>query len=278
VDEVAADQDVGGDRRPDTPACRRRAQVAVGEAFLLDDPTDRLAQPLAALGGLADDVVEPARLPPQPELSEADPAGDVLAGAADEGQLELVDEAGAVGGQVREQPATGDVLWSQKVPAFRGMNILTPVVFGDAVFTSCYQNKSRLYRVARDGNRYTVAEAWNNNAQGYMSTPVVIDGHAYLHLQDQRFTCIDLRTGERSWTSKAFGKYCSLVAQGDRILALDQRGSLLLLRASPKEFELLDEMKVSDEETWAHLAVAGDELYVRELDALAAYRWQAPAK
>lgn len=175
-------------------------------------------------------------------------------------------------------PTTGDVLWSQRVPAFRGMNILTPVVWGDAVFTSTYQNKSWLYTVRRDGDRFTVAEAWNNNAAGYMSTPVVIDGYAYLHLQNQRFTCIELATGKRTWTSPPFGKYCSLVAQGDRILALDQRGTLLLLKANPREFELIDQAKVSDEETWAHLAVVGEDLYVRELNGLAAYRWRLPAK
>jgi len=170
-------------------------------------------------------------------------------------------------------PATGKVLWRQVVPSFRGMNILTPVVFGDAVFTSSYQNNSWLFTISRDNERYTVEEKWSTNAQGYMSTPVVIDGHAYLHLQTQRFTCIDLKTGERTWTSKAFGKYCSLVARRDRILALDQRGILLLIKANPKKFELLDKQKISDDETWAHLAVSGNELYVRELHALAAYRW-----
>ena len=40
----------------------------------------------------------------------------------------------------------------------------------------------------------TVAEVWSNKAQGHMSTPVVIKVHAYMHLQNQRFTCIDLKT------------------------------------------------------------------------------------
>ena len=168
----------------------------------------------------------------------------------------------------------GDVLWSQVVPSFRGMNILTPTVVGDAIFTSSYQNKAWLYKISLEKDRYSVSEAWTNNAQGYMSSPVVIAGHAYVHLGNQRFTCIDLKTGERTWTSNGFGKYCSLVAQGDRILALDQRGVLLLIKANPKEFELLDEMKISDADTWAHLAVSGDELFIRERDALAVYRWQ----
>lgn len=171
-------------------------------------------------------------------------------------------------------PKTGDVLWEQKVPNFRGMNILTPVVFGEGIFTSSYGNKSWLFNVSKSEGMFQIKEAWNNNAQGYMSTPVVIDGYAYLHLQNQRFTCINLATGERTWTSQAFGQYCSLVAQKDLILALDQRGKLLLLRANPKEFELLDERKVSDQDTWAHLAVCGDEVFVRERNALSVFLWK----
>jgi outer membrane protein assembly factor BamB len=183
--------------------------------------------------------------------------------------------------QTREQlagvdPETGKQLWIQNVPSFRGMNILTPVVFGDAIFTSSYQNKSWLYRISKGAAGFTVNQAWENNAQGYMSTPVVIDGHAYLHLGNQRFTCINLQTGERTWTSKPFGKYASLVAQRDRILALDERGVLLLIKANPKEFELLSEKQVSEEETWAHLAIAGEELFIRELNAVAAWRWRMP--
>jgi outer membrane protein assembly factor BamB len=170
--------------------------------------------------------------------------------------------------------ASGETLWSQDVPSFRGMNILTPLAVGNSVFTSSYHNKAWLYNISAEQDRYSVSAAWTSKAQGYMSSPVVIDGYVYLHLQNQRFTCIDLKTGEQTWTSNAFGKYCSLVAQGNRILALDQRGILLLIKANPNKFELIDSLKVSEEETWAHLAVSGNELFIRELDALAVYRWQ----
>jgi outer membrane protein assembly factor BamB len=171
-------------------------------------------------------------------------------------------------------PMTGDVLWEQKVPSFRGMNILTPVVFGDGIFTSSYQNKSWLFNITKSEESFQIKEAWNENSQGYMSTPVVIEGHAYLHLQNQRFTCINLKTGERTWTSTPYGKYSSLVAQKDLILALDQKGELLLLKANPKEFELVGRQKVSDQDTWAHLAVCGDEVFVRELNGLSVFRWK----
>lgn len=170
-------------------------------------------------------------------------------------------------------PESGTVLWEQEIPAFRGMNILTPTVVGDSVFVSAYGGRSLMLTPARQEGSWQVTEKWENKVQGYMSSPVVIDGHLYLHLRNQRFVCIDAATGEERWTTTPFGKYWSMVANGDRILALDQRGELLLIRANPERFELIDRRKVADD-SWAHVAVCGDEVFVRELEAMAAYRWQ----
>lgn len=169
---------------------------------------------------------------------------------------------------------SGDVLWEQVVPNYRGMNILTPLVHKDAVFTSSYRNKAWLYQLNGSAAETTVEQQWETNTQAYMSSPVLIEGYAYLHLQNQRFTCIDLKTGERTWTTTPFGKYWSMVAQGDKILALDQRGKLLLIKANPKQFELLDEREVTDEDSWAHLAVDGDQLVIRSLNGLIVMQWK----
>jgi outer membrane protein assembly factor BamB len=181
-------------------------------------------------------------------------------------------------------PESGKELWSQKIEAFRGMNILTPVVVGDAVFTSTYGGKSWLFDLARSGDAtspgksFSINERWQNKTQGYMSTPVVIDGHVYLHLRNQRFTCIELATGKERWTTQPFGKYWSLVAQGSKILALDERGDLLLINATPEKFDLLGQRHVSDSPTWAHLAVTDSELFIRDLKGLAVHRWDAVAQ
>jgi outer membrane protein assembly factor BamB len=171
-------------------------------------------------------------------------------------------------------PADGHVLWAQEVEAFRGMNILTPIAWRDVLFTSTYGGRTVGFKVGRTDGKWTVSEAWRHKAQGYMSTPVVIDGVAYHHLKSQRLMAIELETGRELWTSdESFGKYMSLVAHRDRILALDQRGVLFLLRANREKLEILDKRKLTDGETWAHLAVSGNELFVRELNGLIAYRW-----
>ena len=180
--------------------------------------------------------------------------------------------------------ATGKELWNQKIEAFRGMNILTPVMFGDAIFTSSYGGKSWLFDLAKSGDassteqKMSVTERWQNKIQSYMSTPVVIDGHVYTHLKNQRFACIDLATGKERWVTTPFGKYWSLVAQGQKILALDERGDLLLINANSEKFDLVDQRHVSESPTWAHLAVCGDEVFVRDLKGLTVYRWATATK
>lgn len=181
--------------------------------------------------------------------------------------------------QMREKlagvaPETGKVLWSQVVPSYRGMNILTPTVFGDGVFTSSYKYKTFFYRIEKGDSAFRVTEAWNTKAQGYMSSPVVIDQYAYLHLGNGRACCFDLKSGKEMWRTKPFGEYWSMVASRDHILALDQRGEFLLIKADPQEFRLLDRKEVTNAESWAHLAVCGSELFVRDMRGISAFLWE----
>ena len=171
-------------------------------------------------------------------------------------------------------PEAGTVLWKTKVEAFRGMNIVTPTVHDGKVFTTSYGGGSWLFAVDPARAEKPVEQVWRNKIQGYMSSPIVIGGHAYVHLRNQRFACLDLATGKEAWVTKPFGRYWSLVAQGDRILALDETGDLRLIRATPEQYDLVGTAKVATAESWAHLAVEGDEVYVRDLEGLSAYRWK----
>ena len=172
----------------------------------------------------------------------------------------------------------GKVLWSRPIKAFRGMNILTPVTSGDRVFTSSYGGGSVALDIKAEPADGLGAEvAWKTKVQGYMCTPVVISEHAYLLLRNKRLTCVDLRTGRETWPDcERFGQYMSLASDGRLILGLDQRGELVMFRAAPTKFELLGRRKVARQETWAHLAVAGNQLFVRELKAISCWRWAAP--
>lgn len=172
-------------------------------------------------------------------------------------------------------PKSGDVLWQQEIEAFRGMNIQTPVVVGNTLFTSCYGGASLLFELKKESTGFTISEIWRDKkSQGYMSTPVVINNNIYFHRRDERFSCLDPQAKKILWQSTGYGQYCSLASDGKEILALNQKGELLLFEATPSSFNLLDRRKIAEHSTWGHLAVAGDQVFIRELNAIAAYRWR----
>lgn len=169
----------------------------------------------------------------------------------------------------------GEALWRIQTPAFRGMNILTPVVFDDSLFTAAYGARARLLRIARLEGGWNVTAEWEAPLQGYMTSPVVVDEHAYLFTRSNRFSCIHLPSGEVRWTSPPTGdSYWSLILQGDRILALSDRGRLSLIHADPTKLEIIGEAIVSDQETWGHLAMSRGQLFVRELRGLRVFDWE----
>lgn len=172
-------------------------------------------------------------------------------------------------------PHDGKVIWKTPVKAFRGMNILTPTVIKDKVFTSTYGGGTFWYGVATQGNKQDVSSLWQHKVEGYMSSPVVVDGLVYMHGRDKRFHCIDPAQKKVLWsTGEVFGDYWSMVVNGKHILALDSRGYLLLIEASPEGFSTAGKIEVSGRPTWAHLVVCGDEVYIRDLKGLTAYNWK----
>jgi outer membrane protein assembly factor BamB len=171
-------------------------------------------------------------------------------------------------------PETGKSLWEQAIQADRGMNILTPTPWNDCVLTSSYGGKTWLFRTTpSDTGPWKVETVWENKSQGYMSSPIVIGDHAYLHLRNQRLVCIDLRDGTQAWATRPFGKYWSMVTNGQRIMALDASGKLLLITPDPSEFQLVEERHISDQETWAHLAVVDSQIFIRHLGGIDVYDW-----
>ena len=172
------------------------------------------------------------------------------------------------------EPEKGKVLWKKPIKAFRGMNILTPTIFGNSVFTSSYGGKSLLFDLDKDSDGFSIKQKWENKQEGYMSGPIVIGDYCYIHLRKQRMTCLDMTSGETKWiSSESFGKYMSMVSNGKEILALDEDGTLYLIEPDSEKLFIKEKRTISKSPSWAHLEVAGNQLFVRELEAIACYEW-----
>ncbi len=170
--------------------------------------------------------------------------------------------------------ATGEPIWQKKIETFRGMNILTPTIWNDFIFTSSYGGKSVLLELEPNvSGSWKVSERWTSKAEAYMSSPIVIGDHLYLHLRNQRLACLNLATGEERWRSRPYGKYWSMITNGQRILALDEQGKMFLIQANPAAFELIDERVVAQDECWAHVALVDQQIFVRHLSGLSVFEW-----
>lgn len=87
-------------------------------------------------------------------------------------------------------------------------------------------------------------------------------------------TCIDMKNGDTKWISeKSFGKYMSMVSNGKEILALDEDGTLYLIEPNSQKLSIRESREISEEPSWAHLAISGRQIFVRELEAIACYEW-----
>ncbi|KAA1260033.1 outer membrane biogenesis protein BamB [Rubripirellula obstinata] len=166
----------------------------------------------------------------------------------------------------------GTELWSEPIEAYRNMNILTPTVIGDQVFTAAHSGRSQMFDISRSGDDWTVTERWNQKVQAYMSSPVVDDQTIYLHSKNERLTALDIESGEILWTGRPMGKYQSLVRNNDVLLALDEGGELLSIEQQRDGLEIRDRLKVADD-AWAYLGVFKDGLIVRDLNSLKVYRY-----
>lgn len=174
---------------------------------------------------------------------------------------------------------TGEVLWSTPVKAFRGMNILTPsIISDDKVFVASYGGGSFLFQItSKADGKFSANQLWNNEkAEGYMSSPLIIGDHIYLHGKDKKMHCLALSDGNFAWSSEeVFGEYWSMINRENQILALDQKGELILFNASPESFEIGDRRAVSPKDpTWAHLGLDGDRLLIRSLKGISVWQWK----
>ena len=62
-------------------------------------------------------------------------------------------------------------------------------------------------------------------------------------------------------------------SNGKEILALDENGDLFLIEPNPKKLVVKESREIAKQSSWAHLALAGNQLFVRELEAIACYQW-----
>jgi outer membrane protein assembly factor BamB len=133
----------------------------------------------------------------------------------------------------------------------------------------------------------TPEAAWKNPMLTcYFSTPVadgkghlfMVTGVASLTNPSVTLRCVDAATGKELWNKPKLGKYhAALLRLGDGNLLLhdDTTGDLRLLAPNTKQYEELARSKACGP-TWAHPAIAGGMIFVRDNKELVALSLGGP--
>jgi outer membrane protein assembly factor BamB len=170
--------------------------------------------------------------------------------------------------------ADRELIWEVPVKAHLEQTIISPIVWKDLVVIGGDGRPTTAWRLVRSGDGVRKEEAWKSeDLKTSLTTPVAVGDHLYGHdIRTGRLVCVKLEDGETAWTSPRIpGKYHSLVAAGGVLLVLNSEGELFVCKATSTEYEQLAKWKVSDTGSWAHPAVVGNRLYVKDKDTLYCY-------
>ncbi|MBM3979931.1 MAG: hypothetical protein FJ304_06540 [Planctomycetes bacterium] len=170
----------------------------------------------------------------------------------------------------------GEKLWAVKFEGRVGPIIessATPIVAGDLVLGSTVSSGAIALKLTEKDGTVAAEKVWaNKELTCYFSTPVVVGDHVFLIRGSTKkgiaLNCVELKTGKVAWAKPALGEFhAALVRCGpagkERMLMLDDSGTLTLFEASTKEFKPLATSAVCGK-TWAHPALVDDRLYLRD--------------
>ena len=101
------------------------------------------------------------------------------------------------------------------------------------------------------------------------------DGYLYGMFQFKNYgngpvKCVDIRTGEVKWSQPGFGPG-NVIMSGDRILALSDKGELVLFEASPNGYAEKARADVLDGKCWSTPTIANGRIYARSTTQAGAF-------
>jgi outer membrane protein assembly factor BamB len=178
-------------------------------------------------------------------------------------------------GLVSLNPADGSLYWRFPLVDLLSESSTTPVKVGDMLLASSITYGMAGLRLEKKDDKPSAGQVWKNEVLTcYFATPVAVGtDHVYVVTgtkppalkMEATLRCIEAKTGKELWQKPKVGQYhATLLRTGDnKLLMLEEAGSLVLIDPSPLKYQELARSRVCGE-TWAHPALANGRLYVRD--------------
>lgn len=172
----------------------------------------------------------------------------------------------------------GKILWQQEYK-FNVSTAASPVVFENIVYCSAgYGVGSAAFEVKKSGSKYETTELWRVEGDGlnnHWSTPVAHDGHLYGMFGFKKYgdgpvKCVDIRTGQEKWSKEGFGPG-NLILAKDKLVALSDKGELVMIAPKPDAYTELARADVLDGKCWSTPSLSAGFLFARSTKEAACF-------
>ena len=209
------------------------------------------------------------------ELSdEAGYASSVVADV--QGVRTIMTLTGNAGIGVRATDGKADVALRQRGQQ-HGEHHHTHLLERQSVLHVSVWNRRRAPRIASDGaGRVSAQEIYfTRNMQNHHGGVVLVDGYLY-GFNNSILTCLEFETGKVMWRDRSVGKGSVAYADG-HLYVLSEDNVVGLVEASPKGYRETGRFSIADQgwPSWAHPAISGGRLYLRNQNVLASYELRA---
>lgn len=170
---------------------------------------------------------------------------------------------------------TGRLLWKVDVANEVEVNAADAIIHNNHLFVSSgYGLGSMLFRLNLADDGIKPVKVWGSALMdNYHGGVLFHDGYVFGSGNRARgWYCLDFMTGEQKW--KSTSDEGSLTYADGMLYALDQRGTMKLIRATPEKYEVNGELKVPSGGTgsyWAHPVICDKKLYIRHADKIFVY-------
>ena len=156
------------------------------------------------------------------------------------------------------EPLTGKTLWQIKGSTTEC--VTSTVTDGQHIYTTGGYPRNHIAAVRADGSGKVT---WENNIRVYVPSMLSADGYLYAVLDAGFATCLKCDTGKEMWKQRLEGGFsASLVLVGDKIFATSEQGRTFIFKATPKEFDLVEENQLGTE-AMATPTICGGRIYMR---------------
>jgi outer membrane protein assembly factor BamB len=168
--------------------------------------------------------------------------------------------------------ADGKLLWQIPfVPQGMAYNAATPIVDGQTVIFAGSGRGTKAVRVEKQGDGFAAKELWSNDQVApQFNSPVLKDGLLFGLTDKGNLFCLNAKTGQTAWTdaTRRGGAFAAVLDAGSVLLALPSNSELLVFKPADKQYDEVARIKVADSATYAHPVVAGNRIFVRDLETV----------